>query len=67
MENDKKAQVLRLFELIENTNKMLAHLKSSSFTFEAEVEQYRYLKPRFEKELLELLATELDIRIAIAA
>lgn len=67
MENDKKARVLRLVELIENANQMLAHLKTSPFAFEAEFEQYRYLKSRYEKELLELLATELDIQIPVAA
>jgi len=67
MENDKKVRVLRLVELIENTNQMLAHLKTSSFAFEAENEQYRRLKSRYEKELLELLATELDIQIPVAA
>ncbi len=62
-----RLRVNRLIDLIAITNQAISQHKGPSRADAFQMEQYSRLKSRYEKELLELLATELDIRIPVAA
>lgn len=62
-----RLRVTRLINLIAMTNEAIVEYSRPDPMDALQVEQYRRLKSRFEKELLDLLVTELDIRIPVAA
>lgn len=63
--SDKKLALIRLYDLIEKTNKMLAKHRSAPEPDNLLIEQLLDLKKRFTKELLSLLKTlELDFQVA---
>ncbi len=65
--DDKKLRVARLLDLINSTKDAIAQHKERDNAGLSAVEQYTELKQRYEKELLEILTTEMGIRIPVAA
>ena len=64
--DDKKLRVSRLLDLINSKDAIAQHKERGNAGLSA-VEQYTELKQRYEKELLEILTTEMGIRIPVAA
>jgi len=62
-----RLRVIRLIDLIAIANQAIFQHSGLSRADAFQAEQYSRLKSRYEKELLELLATELDMRIPVAA
>ena len=62
-----RLRVTRLINLISMANEAILEYSRTEPVDTLQVEQYSRLKSRLEKELLDLLATELDIRIPVAA
>jgi hypothetical protein len=62
-----KLRVNRLLDLIASTDDMIRMHQSSTSKDSFQIQQYQELKARFEKELLEILSTEMGIRIPVAA
>lgn len=61
----KKLELVRLYDLIDKTNKMLGRHQSSAEPDELVISQLIALKNRFTKELLALLKVlELDFQLA---
>lgn len=65
--DDKKKRITRLLDLIKSTNDAIARHKERGKSGFSAVEQYAEMKSRYEKELFEILSTELGIRIPVAA
>jgi len=60
-------RILRLVHLIEQMKDAIEwHSKQSNTNYNS-IENYRELKKRYEKELLEILSTELNVQIPAAA
>jgi len=62
-----RLRVIRLIDLIAIANQAILQHSGLSRADAFQAEQYSRLKSRYEKELLDLLATELDMRIPVAA
>ena len=61
-----KSRVSRLLDLIASTDDMILIHQSGASKDPFQIQQYQDLKARFEKELLEILTTEMGIRIPSA-
>ncbi len=69
MENltEKELRIMRAVQLIIKMKDAIDWHKAQDRPNRLSIQNYTELKSRLEKELLELLATELDIRIPVAA
>jgi len=69
MENlsDRELRILRLVHLINQMNDAIAVEKKLADPDLNSLDNWTRLKMRFEKELLEILTTEMGIRIPVAA
>ena len=65
--DDKKLRIARLLDLIKSTDDAIAKHEERGKSGLSAVEQYSEMKSRYEKELLEILTTEMGIRIPVAA
>jgi hypothetical protein len=64
---EKKLRINRLLDLINNINTLIHLHKNRYEEGDFQVRQYRELKTRYERELLDILTKELDIQLPIAA
>ena len=65
--SDLELRILRLLELISNTNNAIARNSERGEEGRSTVEQYAELKCRYEQELYEVLTVEMGIRFPAMA
>ncbi len=64
---ERKLQIARLYELIDQTNRAIERHKSDDEPDDLAIEQFVNLKNQFSKELFQLLTElQLDFRLAAA-